>query len=217
MLNRQLPASARVAILALVLGAAGCSTAHDRDRAAETSLSSRVSLAGEQSFFDDKLFVAATVGPREHRSSDRNGHDEANGPRRRRGGSGEGEARRRRAQDDSDHPAGPRMRVGVPALVLRVTLKNTSDETLVVTIRDVKSDLGNFAARPERVTLEPQQTVELDPMFSVIDSIGGDIPLTIALHSAGKNESHTLTLRSTPSSAPLPRAADATPAANVAD
>jgi len=85
-----------------------------------------------------------------------------------------------------------------PPVLLRLRLTNTGQSERIVTIRDIDSELGNFVPRPERVTLLPGQSVELEPMISRLGVVSGEIPLNLSFRSAGEVESQTVILKSTP-------------------
>jgi hypothetical protein len=82
----------------------------------------------------------------------------------------------------------------MPGALMRLSLENTSAATVVVEIHDVNSDLGNFAVRPDTITLSPGQTIETDPMLSKLGVDSYSLPVTITLRSGGKTETKTLTL-----------------------
>jgi hypothetical protein len=88
------------------------------------------------------------------------------------------------------------MMVKPPRLILRVEFVNISKETVDVTIRDLVCPLGNFAVRPERVSLAPGQRVELDPMLSNTDSRFDQfyVRLVARLAGAADNESYEVNL-----------------------
>jgi hypothetical protein len=93
----------------------------------------------------------------------------------------------------------------MPAALLRLQLENTSPATVVVEIRDLNSDLGNFAVRPDTVTLNPRQAVETDPMQSKLGLDSYSVPVTITLRAGGRTETKTLTLHlANPPNSPPP-------------
>ena len=98
--------------------------------------------------------------------------------------------------DDSDTPAARRAREAqMPPALLRLQLENPSAATVVVEIREVNSDLGNFAVRPDTVTLAPGQAVEVEPMQSMLGVDSYALPVTITLRAGGQTQSKILTLR----------------------
>ena len=83
----------------------------------------------------------------------------------------------------------------MPPALMRLQLENTSQATVIVQIRDLNSDLGNFAVRPDTVTLLPGQTIETDPMQSKLGVDSFNLPVTISLRAGGQTETKVLTLR----------------------
>jgi hypothetical protein len=89
----------------------------------------------------------------------------------------------------------------LPPVKLRFRLANLGRTTLTVRIVDLKSDLGDFAVRPDQLTLDPGQTIEVDPMFSQLGVNGDEIPVTVVLRSGDKTETHDLVLKLLPAPA----------------
>lgn len=92
-----------------------------------------------------------------------------------------------------------------PAITLRVRLENKGQTDLTVTIRDVDSVLGNFVPQPEKVSLKPGQSAELDPMTSRLGVVAATIPLTLSFRIGEKTETQKLVLRE-PAGAATPAA-----------
>ena len=98
--------------------------------------------------------------------------------------------------DDVDSPAARRAREAqMPPALLRLQLENPSAATVVVEIREVNSDLGNFAIRPDTVTLAPGQSLEVDPMQSMLGVDSYALPVTITLRAGGQTQTKVLVLR----------------------
>jgi len=98
--------------------------------------------------------------------------------------------------EEGESPAARRAREAqMPPALLRLRLENPGGATVVVQIRDINSELGDFAARPDTVTIEPGQTVELDPMQSLLGLQSYALPVTITLRAGGQTQSKVLTLR----------------------
>jgi hypothetical protein len=89
-----------------------------------------------------------------------------------------------------------------PRIALMIKLVDAGARPIAVTITEVSSALGNFAARPEKVTLVPGEQVSLDPMLSNLDTNFDELPLTVTLKVGPKNETQQLTLRRTPETPP---------------
>lgn len=99
-------------------------------------------------------------------------------------------------ENDIDSPAQRRAREAqMPPALLRVRLENPSAATVIVQIREVNSELGNFAIRPDTVTIAPGQAVEVEPMQSLLGVDSYSLPVTITLRAGGLTESKVLTLR----------------------
>jgi hypothetical protein len=114
--------------------------------------------------------------------------------------------------EDAESPAARRARESqMPPALLRMQLENTGGATMVVEIKDMNSDLGNFAIRPDTVTLKPGEAVEVEPMQSLLGVDSYAIPVTITLRAAGQTQTRILTLR--PVLPPAGTAAPATPPA----
>lgn len=135
------------------------------------------------------------------------------------GGSGEGRGRRGGfgAEGGVGGPAaGPRMMpggLGRPVMIhLRFT--NLATEALALTIDDFVSPLGNFAVRPEKLVLEPGQTVETEPMTSQLAGQFSETDATLVLRLGAKAEKKTFTLHAVtpPGETPPAPEAPATPA-----
>ena len=83
----------------------------------------------------------------------------------------------------------------MPGAVLRLRLENTSRATVIVEVRQLNSELGNFAVRPDTITLAPGQSVEPDPMESLLGLETYALPVTVTLREGGMTETKVLTLR----------------------
>jgi len=79
--------------------------------------------------------------------------------------------------------------------VLRLRLENITAYAMDVEVRDVNSELGDFAVRPDKLTLQPGQSEEPDPMESLLGLDTYSLPVTITLRSAGRTETKVLTLQ----------------------
>ena len=94
----------------------------------------------------------------------------------------------------------------MPPALMRLQLENTSGAALVVEIRELNSELGNFATRPDTFTLEPGASGQPDPMQSLLGLDTLALPVTVTLRSGGKVETKVLTLRPIPPPPPAPPA-----------
>jgi hypothetical protein len=89
-----------------------------------------------------------------------------------------------------------------PRLALTLTFANTGSSPLMFTITEVNSILGNFAPRPESLTLAPGQQRSLDPMLSNLDNNFEELDLTLSVRQGGNRETQVLRLRRAPTPAP---------------
>jgi hypothetical protein len=87
------------------------------------------------------------------------------------------------------------------ALVLRFI--NPGARPVTFTIADVNSTLGDFAPRPETLTVAPGQLGSVDPMLSNRDDEFEELDVTVVIKIGGKTETQILHLH--PSREPLRR------------
>ena len=177
----------------------GCSSRRGND-AFDTSLpdpkqAPRPAMVAEDTFFDGKLLVEATIGrgfrPRLKkymRSGSGGEHATRMDPM--------GSVLRDEELVNEDEYFIPRMRNStLPPVALRLRLTNQDAQPLEIQFVECRSYLGNFAVRPEKVTLAPGDAGQPDPMTSLLGVTGDEIPLTIGLRLGGKLETKVLTLR----------------------
>jgi hypothetical protein len=100
----------------------------------------------------------------------------------------------------SDRPADVRPMMGSmgPAEMIHLQFTNHGSERVVLNIVDFVSPLGNFAVQPEKLTLEPGQSVEVEPMSSRLGGSVTEVEATLVLHLAGKTEKKVIVLRAVP-------------------
>ncbi|MDB6093030.1 MAG: hypothetical protein JWM32_592 [Verrucomicrobia bacterium] len=193
----------------------GCSTRADRS---EIEAARKVTpMVADEAFFDGKIAAHLTLGSTlaEHRGPDggpgggpggaggAGGRHHGGGGRH--GGGGMGGGRHDSdSSGESGDSEGSRAHYSastMPPALLRLSLKNNSAEGVDVEIRDLNSELGNFAARPDKFTIAPADTGEPDPMQSLLGVESMALPVTLTLRSGGKTETKVLTLRPFPSPA----------------
>lgn len=203
-------------VAALLFATAGCGSGPvPRDLMMEeanagTSASDRpVAMRGETTFLDGKLSALATVS----RGFDR-GAKSGPGPNQGKGrgrrnnsayendmsdifGSGESEEAQKEAMEAYIRMAKAQRAAGspMPPVTLRVALENRGTEPIEIAVTDVKSDLGNFAVRPPKLTLAPGESGTLDPMVSQLGVMSDEIPLTLVIQSGGKRETQVVTVK----------------------
>jgi hypothetical protein len=176
-------------------------------------------LAGQENYFDGKIGVAIIVGALEGPGimpGDGEGSEKRGGGRRRGGGmsmgmGGEGGGRRHEGgyggTPGSEHLEGVRPMRGSMETPQMIHLKftNHGTEKATVDIVDFVSPLGNFAVQPEKLTLEPGQTVEPEPMSSQLTGSLTAADATLVLRFSGKSEKKLVSLRAvTPTPAAPP-------------
>ncbi len=91
----------------------------------------------------------------------------------------------------------------MPPAMLRLRLENTSTASVEVEVRDLNSELGDFAVQPDKLTLDPGQSAEPDPMESLLGLDTYSLPVTISLRWNGRTETKVLTLQLVKPAPPL--------------
>jgi hypothetical protein len=129
------------------------------------------------------------------------------------GGGGSGDRPARSSDDDvgSYHGSHAVMGGRPVEIHLRFTNKGTAPVTLV--IDDFTSPLGNFAVRPESLTIDAGQSAETEPMSSQLAGLYSEADATLVLRVGGKTEKKTFTLHAVvppPAPAADPAKTDAT-------
>ena len=83
----------------------------------------------------------------------------------------------------------------LPPIQLRLRLTNHGGAPAVVEVEDFDSAMGNFVVQPPKITIQPGESTEADPMVSRLGVNAEEIPLTVKLRSGGRTEQQVLTLR----------------------
>ena len=80
--------------------------------------------------------------------------------------------------------------MGSPPVMIHLRFTNNGSEKADVIIADFLSPLGNFAVRPDKLALDPGQSLEVDPMTSRLagEVTGGEITLSLQARSGNGNE-----------------------------
>lgn len=113
-----------------------------------------------------------------------------------RGGGGGGGGR----GEEGGRPAGGEGRPGrsptltPPRQMLQLALTNRGTAPVEVSVTDFQSVYGNFAVRPDQLTLAPGETATVNPMFAAYPENLDEADLTVALRVAGKTERQTIRL-----------------------
>ncbi|MES1194497.1 MAG: hypothetical protein ABUL65_01295, partial [Opitutus sp.] len=94
--------------------------------------------------------------------------------------------------------------MGSPPVMIHLRFTNHGTAHADLVIDDFLSPLGNFVVQPEKLALDPDQAVEVEPMTSRLagEMTSGEITLTLKLGSA--KETKTITLALKPEPAPTP-------------
>jgi hypothetical protein len=215
-----LPSAIAAAAIALTsLLSTGCSNRIERDMMAEavTAGERPVAMRGESSWFEGKLGATATVS----RGFERVGKDGSTGkvgPRNNKGddldtgrrrkdsdgitevystGFGDSEEDQKEAMKEYYRMAMARRAQGspMPPVTLRVQFENRGSEPIEVGISEVNSELGNFAVRPEKLTIAPGEKGALEPMVSQLGVTSDDIPVRISIRVGGKKETQIVSVK----------------------
>jgi hypothetical protein len=91
----------------------------------------------------------------------------------------------------------------LPPVALRLRVHNTTTAPVEVEFLECKSYLGNFAVRPEKITIAAGESGQPDAMVSLLGVSGSEIPVTIRLRLDGKTETHTTILVPVAKTAPV--------------
>jgi len=205
-----LPRLAALSAIGLVIAlVAGCRSAPiQRDMMSDALKAGEqpVAMRGEETFLGGKVAAVATVSrgfdrgvkndPNEKRAGRRRRDDEVFGEVYNTG-YGDSEEEQKEAIEEYYRMARAQRAAGspMPPVTLRVAFENKTTEPLEIQITEVNSELGNFAVRPERLTLAPGQAGKLDPMISQLGVTSDEIPLKVEMRHAGKKESKIITVK----------------------
>ena len=197
-------------VLAVACGAGCRNTQIPRDMMSDalTAGEQPVAMKGEGAFLDGRLTAVATVsrgfghgsstkgGPREGRTG-------KNGERPQIGdsystGFGDSADEQKEAMAEYMRMVWAQRAAGspMPPVTLHLNFEYHGPEPLEIEITEVNSDLGNFAARPPKLTLAPGQTGTLDPMISQLGVTSDEIPVKVEIRHAGKKETKIIPVKS---------------------
>lgn len=204
-----------VVVAAWAMLGAGCNTPIQRDlfmeEANSATIEKPIAMKGESTYFEGKLAAVATVQrgfdrPKGHRpapglnrdgSRNPDGSDDYSFSHVYFGGGGTSEEDEKEAMKDYMRQAQALKAAGspMPPVTLRVRLENKGSEPIEVQVTEVNSELGNFAVRPARLTLAPGETGTLEPMISQLGVTSDEIPLKLAIFTAGKRETQVVPVK----------------------
>jgi hypothetical protein len=182
----------------LILVMAGCSSGPrvaDAASLAEAKKAAPPVMQAEAGFFEGRLLVETNLGrgfrPRLVKRRSGSGLDNPSGtvfyidPQE------------KELEDDEDPERYLRYRnSSLPPVALRLRVYNTTAAPVDVEFLECKSYLGNFAVRPEKITIAPGESGQPDAMVSLLGVTGTEIPVTVTLRLDGKTETQTLILTS---------------------
>ena len=89
-----------------------------------------------------------------------------------------------------------------PPVMIHLRFTNNGATKAELLIADFLSPLGNFVVEPEKLSLEPGQTVEVEPMTSRLDADIASATVTLALRLAGQGEKKNVVLTIVPQATP---------------
>lgn len=173
-----------------------CSSQRVADEAslAEAKKIQPPTMAAEQKFFDGTLLVEVNLGrgfrPRMVRPGWKPRDENAFGTT-----VYADQAAREIAEEEESEMFIPRMRNStLPPVALRLRVSNLGTAPAEIEFLECKSYLGNFAVRPEKITVAPGESGQPDPMVSLLGVSGEEIPVTVTLRVGDKRETQTLLL-----------------------
>jgi hypothetical protein len=190
------------AAVAALLFAGGCTSKRHYVADTDPNAPPPPAMQGYDEFFDGKLMVEASLG-RGFRLRPGMMKNYANRHRGGRGGGGEGEGDNSDAfgeiyyvsQEDTEQYFIPRMSNStLPPVALRVRVTNQTKQPVEVEFLECNSLLGNFAVRPEKITVAAGETGSPDPMTSLLGMTGNELQLKVSLRVGGAQETKILTL-----------------------
>jgi hypothetical protein len=208
------------ALLALTLFTAGCASEEGSRNGRHPPKTPPPNLTGRETFFDGRIVAELKVGAMtgfdrgpersaeggEHTGRRRGGHGRGSGMgggghREEGGGTGYESTSPEQTQQRIARQAD---RAGSPPVMIHLRFTNTGSERAELVIADFLSPLGNFVVTPEKLSLEPGQAVEVEPMASRLagEISGGEISLNLRL--GGRSETKTIALQLEAGPAPQP-------------
>ena len=194
-----------------LLFAGGCSSHHDYVPDTNPKTPPAPAMQGYGEFFDGKLMVEASLGRgfrmRPGKMRDFMGRSHG------KGGGGAGRVEIDDASDEVYYEDQgemqqrfiPRMSSStLPPVALRVRVTNQTQQSVDVVFLECNSVLGNFAVRPEKITIAAGETGAPDPMTSLLGVGGTEIQLRVGLKMGDAKETQTIVLRTIKTAPPPP-------------
>lgn len=87
---------------------------------------------------------------------------------------------------------------------LRVSFTNLTKDPITFDVYEVRSVLGVFGVRPNRLTLAGGQTTEIDPMRSAVGENFASLDVTVQVRHSGKTQNIPVSLTNAENPAPPP-------------
>jgi hypothetical protein len=219
-----------------LLAASGCASDDEPVKHARITSAPRhpvVPLAGQEIFFDGRILAELQTGAGfgdagkgdgsgpggenghggggMHMGS---GHGGGGGHHHGGGGGGYGNSPSVSDSIDQDQIANIRRAAAnsSPPIVIHLRFTNKGSEHLDLQIADFLSPLGSFVVEPEKLSLDPGQSVEVEPMTSRVASELDQTEVTLTLGLNGHGQKKTVVLKPAPTPpAPAPTTADSAP------
>jgi len=187
-----------------LLLAGGCSSPRELVPSVDPKAPPPPSMQGYGEFFDGKLMVEASLG-RGFRMRPGKMKDSMGRGKKRGGGEYGGENINPAADvyyvDEEDREQMPQYFIPrmtnstLPPIALRVRVTNQTQQPVEVVFLECNSSLGNFAVRPEKITIAAGETGAPDPMTSLLGVAGDEIPLKVGLKLGDARETKVILLR----------------------
>lgn len=83
-------------------------------------------------------------------------------------------------------------------VMIHLRLTNHGPAAVELQITDFLSPLGNFVVRPEKLTLEPGQSLETEPMTSQLAGAFSEATATLVLRLGDRAEKRSFPLKALP-------------------
>jgi len=222
---RLLPGAALAAASLLIV--AGCASDRPERPAAARNLKPPPPMGGEETFFDGRITAELRTGagfgdagkPDDAKADGGGRHGGGGfrmggggGGRHGRGGGGGGEGGGGgpsvgdAIEQDQINNIRRAAASGGPPVFIHLRFTNHGTAHADVLVADFLSELGNFVVQPEKLSLDPGQSAEVEPMTSRLAAAVEQVDVTLALRLDGRGERKTITLHQLPAP-PAPESA----------
>jgi hypothetical protein len=220
-----------------LLAASGCASDDEPAKHAHGTPPPRrpvVPLAGQETFFDGRILAELQTGAGfgdagksdESDSGSGNGHGGMHmgsghgggGHHHGGGGGGGGYGDSPTVSDSIDQDEIANIRRAAahssPPVVIHLRFTNKGSDHVDLQIADFLSPLGSFVVQPEKLSLDPGQSAEVEPMTSRVANELEQAEVTLTLGLNGHGQKKTIMLKPAPTPpAPAPATADSAPPA----